>query len=111
MEKSANEKDHAFYNFYKNLEDENVLYENRKHQIPFHTPLIEQKKDFDHPSTLYSIKAPFELLHADVANINFFKISSRSSLWFTYWLLIHSKIYTCPIKKRTLSSKKIRNIL
>ena len=40
---STFEKDRVFYNFYKNLEDGSVLYENRKHQIPFYTPFIEQK--------------------------------------------------------------------
>ena len=34
----------VFYNFYKNLEDENVLHDDRKHQIPFFTPFIEQKR-------------------------------------------------------------------
>ena len=73
----------------KNLEDETVLYEDRKHQIPFYTPFIEQKQDIDHSSALYSIKVPFKLLHADVAKIHFFfffffKISSRSTPCFTY---------------------------
>ena len=62
----------VFYDFYKNLEDENVLHDDRKHQIPFYTPFIEQKKDIDCSSALYSIKAPFELLHADVADAHFF---------------------------------------
>ena len=79
----------VFYNFYKNPEDENVLYGDTKHQVLFCTPFIEQKRDIDCSSELYSIKAPFELLHADVADIHFvFKISSRSSLF--YLLLIYS---------------------
>ena len=77
VKKSAYEKDCVFYNFYKNPEDENVLYEDRKRQVLFYTPFIEQKRDIDCSSALYSIKAPFELLHADVADIHFFfKISS-----------------------------------
>ena len=62
-----------FYNFYNNLENENVIYEDRKYQIPFYNPFVEQKKDIDCSAALYSIKAPFELLHADVADIHFFQ--------------------------------------
>ena len=42
--KSAYEKDRLFYNFYINLEHENVLYKDRRGNIPFYTPFIEQKK-------------------------------------------------------------------
>ena len=46
--------------------------ENPKTKIPFYTPFVEQRKDIDRSSALYSIKAPFELVHADVADIQFF---------------------------------------
>ena len=49
----------VFYDFYKNLE--NVLYEDRKHQIPFYTTFVKKKKDIDCSFALYSIKAAFEL--------------------------------------------------
>ena len=62
-----------FYNFNENLENENVLYEDRKHQIPFIPHLLNKKKNIDCSSALYSIKAPFKLLHADVADIHFLK--------------------------------------
>ena len=58
--------------YFKNLENKNVLYEDRKHQIPFYIPFVEQKKHIDRSSASYSIKASFELLHADVANIHYF---------------------------------------
>ena len=35
-----------------------------------YTPFVEQRKNIDR-STLYSFKGPFELLHADIANIRF----------------------------------------
>ena len=40
--KSAYEKDCVFYKLYINLEDENILYEDRRHNILFYTPFIEQ---------------------------------------------------------------------
>ena len=95
----------------KNLEDETVLYEDRKHQIPFYTPFIEQKQDIDHSSALYSIKVPFKLLHADVAKIHFFFFFFSKSAADPHLVLLivdsfTSKIYTYPMKKRTLLLKK-----
>ena len=51
-----------------------MLYENEntKTRIPFYAPLIEQKKDIDQSSALLSIKAPFEIVHVDLADIRFF---------------------------------------
>ena len=51
-----------------------VFYKDRRQNIPFYTPFIEQKKHIDWSSALYTIKALFELLHADVADIHFFQI-------------------------------------
>ena len=39
---SAYEKDCVFYKLYTNLEDENILYEDRRHNILFYTPFIKQ---------------------------------------------------------------------
>ena len=86
---SAFEKDPLFYNFYKNVEDENILYKDRKHQIPFYTLFIERRKDIDCSTALYSIKVPFELLHPDVANSHFFQSQQLIQLMF-YILLTYS---------------------
>ena len=64
------------------------------------------KKDNDQLSTLYSIKAPFELFHADIANIKFL---SKSTVDPHYCLLcvnlFSSKINTYPMKKKLISKK------
>ena len=72
------EKYNIYYKYYLDLEDKNVLYENEntKARIHFYSPLVEQKKGINRLSALYSIKAPFELVHADVADIHFFKVCS-----------------------------------
>ena len=66
-----------------------------------------QKKDIDRSSTLYSIKAAFELFHADIANIKFL---SKSAVDPHYCLLCvnlySSKIYLSNEKTKLISKKK-----
>ena len=99
------EKDKVFFKYYLDLEDKNVLYKSKdpKESIPFYTLFVEQKKDIDRLSVLYSIKAPFELMHADIADIRFF---SKSAVDLKYCLLavdlFISKTYTYPMKSRHL---------
>ena len=45
-EKNQHMKKTVFYNFNENLENKNVLYEDKKHQIPFYIPFVEQKKEY-----------------------------------------------------------------
>ena len=68
------EKDKVFYKYYLDLDDKNVLFENKntKARILFYTSFVEQKKDIDRSSALYGIKSLFEPVHADVADIFFF---------------------------------------
>ena len=85
-----------------------MLYEseNTKAKIPFYTHFVEQRKDIDRSSALYSIKAPFELVHADVADIRFF---SKSAVDPKYCLLavdlFTSKTYVYPMKSRNLLAR------
>ena len=80
--KSFYEKDKVFYKLYATTENQNI-FDNDKVKLPFYTPFLEKKKDLDRLPALYSI-GPFELVHADVANIHFFfKDCSRSKLLFT----------------------------
>ena len=83
--KSLYQKDKIFYKYYFDLENKNALYESsddiltpkkKSSTIPFYMPFVKQRKDIDKWSALYSIKAPFELLHADIANIRFFSKSA-----------------------------------
>ena len=41
------------------------------------TPFVEQRKYIDRSSTLYSVKTPFELVHADIGDI---RSSSKSAV-------------------------------
>ena len=85
--KSFYKKYKIFYEFYLELENKNILYKNdegTKARISFYVPFVEQRKDIDRSSALYSIKAPFELVHADIADICFF---SKSAVDLKYSLL------------------------
>ena len=108
--KSLFENDKAFYKYHLDLEGKNVFYENEKPKgkIPFYTPFVEQRKDIDRLSSSYSIKAPFELVHADVADIRFF---SKPAVDPKYCLLVAdiftSKTYVYPMKSRSLLARKL----
>ena len=83
-QKSVYEKDKVFYKLYNETENRDTIFDEEDEKIPFRAPFIEQKKDIDRSSTLYSIKAPFELFHTDIANI---KILSKSAVDLHYCLL------------------------
>ena len=89
------EKDKVFYKYYLYLEDKNVLHEgeNTKAKITFYTSFVEQRKDIDQSSAFYFIKAPFELLDANVAFDCFLSRQSVQSI--VYWL------WTFLLLKRT----------
>ena len=75
-----------------------------------YTSFVEQRKNFDR-STLYSFKGPFELLHADTIDIRFLSKSAVDPRYCLLFVdLFTSKIYTGPMKKKTLL-KKYRNFL
>ena len=71
---SSYEKDKVFYKIFIRLEDQGIIYDNNeeKEKILFYTPFVEQKRDIDRLSTLYSINGPMQFFHADVADIRFF---------------------------------------
>ena len=106
--KSVYGKYKVFYNIYKALEDKEVLWDSEKTKLPFYTPFVEQKKDIDRSSTLYSVNAPLQFFHADVADIRFF---SKSAVDPKYALLcvdlFSSKIYIYPMKTKSNLAQKI----
>ena len=87
--KSTYDKDKVFVNLYE-LADKN-FYQNNN--LPFVTPFVNERSNIDH-LTLYSIGKPFELLHADIADLKFL---AKSAVDPKYRLLIvdlfTSKIY------------------
>ena len=78
-----------------------------KSPFPLTKPFVAQRKDIDRSPALYSIKAPFELMHADITGIRCF---SKSAVNLKYCLLavdlFTSKRYTYPVKCRHLLEQK-----
>ena len=66
-----------------------------------------KKREIDH-STLYSFNAPFQLLHADIGNLEFL---GKNATFPQYVLVIvdlfSSKVYTYPMKSRKQIRQKL----
>ena len=69
-------------------------------------PFVEKKSDVDR-STLYSFGGPFELLHADIADI----IGSRPALLSAVCRFVYTKSLYLSNEKKTSSLKKDGDLL
>ena len=100
--RSSYEKDKVFYKLFNTIEDRNIIYENDEDRVPFYTPFVEQKKDIDRSSCLYTINGPLQFFHADVAFLKFF---AKSAVDPRYALLcvdsFTSKIYVYTMRKKS----------
>ena len=104
FKRSKYEKDIIFLRLYNSIENVNL---DEKKEIPTFVPFVEKKKDIDN-STLYSFNGPFQLLHADIADIHFFSKSAADPHYCLLFVdLFTQKIYTYPMKKRNLLKKKM----
>ena len=105
IERSKYEKDIIFLKLYNNIKNVNL---DEKEEIPTFVPFIENKRDIDN-STLYSFNGPFQLLHADIADIRFFSKSAVDPHCCLLFVdLFTQNIYTFPMKKRNLLKKKMQ---
>ena len=99
-------KDNVLVKLYSELEAKIVcMYvdENNKIAPPAYMSFVEQRKDIDRLAALYSFKGPFELLHADISVIKFLAKSEVNQKYCLLFVdLFTSKIYTYPMKNRSL---------
>ena len=109
--KSSYEKDKVFYKIFNSIEGKDVIYDfddGKKPKLPIYTPFVEQKKDIDRSSSLYSIDGPLQFFHADVAYLSF---TSKSAVDPKYALicvnLFSSKIYVYPMRKKSNLAQKM----
>ena len=69
--RSSYKKDKVFYRIFNLIEQKDVIYDDNddenKARTPFYTPFVEQKKNIDRLSSLYTVDGPLQFLHADVA--------------------------------------------
>ena len=81
--------------------------EEKEDIAPVFTPFVENQRNIDR-STLYSFNGPFQLLHADIGDIRFFSKSAADPHYCLLFVdLFTQKIYTYPMKKRSLLKKKL----
>ena len=108
--KSSYEKDKVFYKIFNSIEDKDVTYDfnDENTRLPFYTLFVELKKDIDRSLSLYSIDAPLQFFHADIANLQFF---SKSAVDPKYALicvnLFSSKICVYPMRKKSNLAQKM----
>ena len=104
LKRSKYQKGIIFLKFYNSIQNVNI---NEKEEISTFVPFIEKREDIDN-STLYSFNGPFQLLHADIADIRFFSKSAADRKYCLLFVdLFTQKIYMYPLKKRNLLKKKM----
>ena len=105
IKRTCYEKDNIFLRLYESIEHVNV---DEVNEIPTFVPFLENKKSINN-STLYSFNGPFQLLHADIADIRFFSKSAADPHYCLLFVdLFTQKIYTFLIKKRALLKNKMK---
>ena len=109
LKKSSYEKDQVFYKLFKKLEqNEEKKQEHEQGEIPFYTPFVEQRKDIDRSSALYSINGPLQFFHADLAYLQFFAKSAVDPKYALVCVdLFTSKVYIYTMRTKNNLFKKI----
>ena len=104
LRKSRYETDKLFYKLVNLLDSKNVFSENK---APTRADYVE-KREID-CSTLYSFDGPFQLLHADVGNLEFLgKLATFSHYVLVIVDLFSSKFYSYSMKSRKQILQKVR---
>ena len=105
LKKSSYQKDQVFYRLFKKLENEE---EDQDQEIPFYTPFVEQRKDIDRSSALYSINGPLQFFHADLAYLQFFAKSAVDPKYALVCVdLFTSKVYIYTLRTKNNLFKKM----
>ena len=109
IKKSSYDKDQVFYKLFKKLEskeEQDVI--EKESKVPFYTPFVENKKDIDRSSALYTVNGPLQFCHADLAYLQVF---GKSAVDPKYTLLcvdlFTSKAYVYTLKTKNNLAKKL----
>ena len=108
IKKSSYEKDQVFYKLFKKLQSKEQDVIDEESKVPFYTPFVEQRKDIDRSSALYTVNGPLQFFHADLAYIQFF---AKSAIDPKYALLcvdlFTSKLYVYTLRTKNNLPKKL----
>ena len=103
-------KNSKYENRFNLLEDKKTDFNNNKndvYSVPIKAEYV-QKSDGIDCSTLHSIYAPFDLLHADVGDLHFLGKSAANSKYCLLLVdLFTSKVYVYGMKNRSLIPLKL----
>ena len=110
LKKSKYKKDKDFVNSFNYLVDKKTDFNKKddgKYSIPIKAQYVQQNDDID-CSTLFSIQAPFDLLHADVGDLRFLGKSAADPKYCLLLVdLFTSKVYIYAMKNRSLVPLKL----
>ena len=107
LSKSSYNKDQVFYKLFKRLESEPVA-ESDNEEVPFYTPFVEQRKDIDRSSALYTVDGPLQFFHADLAYLQFFAKSAVDPKYALLCVdLFSSKVYVYTMRTKNNLPKKM----
>ena len=109
LRKSSYDKDQVFYRLFRELErDIDNDDDDDDAELPFNTPFLEQRKDIDRSSALYSINGPLQLFHADLAYLQFFAKSAVDPKYALVCVdLFTSKVYVYSLRTKNNLFKKM----
>ena len=107
LKKPSYVKDKEFFNLFSLLENKDDSGKDKKVSLPIKATYVGKGDDIDR-STLYSFTVPFELLHADIANLEFLGKSAADPKYCLVIVdLFTSKTYLYPMKNRKLIALKL----
>ena len=96
----------VFVNLHGQIEDK-YFFKKENETLSLVTPFVDKKTNIGH-STLYSFHRPFEILHADIADIRFLaKYAVDPKYCLLLVDLLTSNIYAYPMKNRSLLAKQL----
>ena len=114
LKASSDDKDLVFYKLFKKLESEAVDDEEEEEdlieepKVPFYTPFVEQRKDIDRSSALYTVNGPLQFFHADLAYLQFFAKSAVDPKYALVCVdLFTSKVYVYTMRTKNNLPKKM----
>ena len=108
IKKSSYDKDQVFYKLFKKLKSEEEKDVIEESKVPFYTPFVEQRKDVDRSSALYTVNGPLQFFHADLAYLQFFAKSAVDPKYALVCVdLFSSKVYVYTMRTKNNLAKKI----
>ena len=112
IKRSSYDKDQVFYKLFKKLQEEQKEEQKdlieKESEVPFYTPFVEQRKDIDRSSAVYTINGPLQFFHADLAYLQFFAKSAVDPKYALLCVdLFTSKVYVYTLRSKNNLAKKL----